>query len=200
MPSGGSTGNVCTSASLTFNYCTLFLCKGLGNTVLQSSVFHTYWKPKVNGSLLHMESKVCNLSMNPCSCTPWYPRITLLHVQMYCKTPLLPLLQLLVCSHALWWIDTPQKNPQTYTVSIANCLFVVNEKCAIRWVGEREERGVGDGRCLWSILWWRGCQWIGGRQEKALEFTVVSEKLSWEGGHRVYWKNERTTCFNLHFD
>lgn len=73
------------------------------------------------------------------------------------------------------------KKIQTYTVSIAKSLFVVNEKCAIQWAGERVGGGVsgGDGRCLWSIFGGVWCQWISERQEKALDFTVVS-KVVWE--------------------
>jgi len=41
-----------------------------------------------------------------------------------------------------------------------------------------------------------GCRGVGGRQEKALEFIVVSEKSEKE---KVYWKNEGTTCFNFHY-
>lgn len=37
----------------------------------------------------------------------------------------------------------------------------------------------GDGRCLWSIFGGVWCQWIRGRQEKALDLTVVS-KVVWE--------------------
>lgn len=41
-----------------------------------------------------------------------------------------------------------------------------------------------DGRCLWSILGGFWCQWISRRQEKALDFTVVS-KVVWEFSGRM---------------
>lgn len=64
-------------------------------------------------------------------------------------------------SHRYFWLPHRQPPPRTEiptTVRIANSLFSVNEKCAIQWVGQRQSRGVRDGRCLWSILGWRGCQ------------------------------------------
>lgn len=42
---------------------------------------------------------------------------------------------------------------QTYAVSIANSLFVVNEKCAIQWAGERAEAAGLEG---WGAGGWGG--------------------------------------------
>lgn len=95
-----------------------------------------------------------------------------------------------MCVDALWRLAVAgassykkkKKKSQTYTVSIANSLIVVNEKCAIQWAGERARRGVG-GRSMSLVhIWWRGCQWTGGRQEKALEFTVVSKRRTQSTG------------------
>lgn len=49
---------------------------------------------------------------------------------------------------------------------------------------EREKGWSWDSRCLWSIFGRDECERIGGRQEKALEFTVVS-KLVLESTERT---------------
>lgn len=86
---------------------------------------------------------------------------------------------------------------QTYAVSIANSLFVVNEKCAIQWAGERAEAGglgteVGGGgtvNVFGPYLVEGDVNEPVGDKKKALEFTVVSERLSWEEGLLYEWLN-----------
>lgn len=56
-------------------------------------------------------------------------------------------------------------------------LFLVNEKCAIQWGGG--ERGLGGQGWLMSLVQTlvETSLGVSGRQEKALEFTVVSQAL-----------------------